>query len=102
MKYCGYYAANNQCGTRSFIFLFGWARKSSFFLHSDQNADPEVGQPVLAVFAMKQARPWAIAGAIQWLVLVCSLLMTEENYPTLFYRNIVTCESLRLLDPLCS
>jgi hypothetical protein len=43
---------------------------------------------------MKQARPFAILGAVQWLILTCSLLMTEPNYPTLFYRNLVTCEYL--------
>jgi hypothetical protein len=52
------------------------------------------GQPVLALLAMRQSRLFATIGAAQWLILAGVLLMTQNNSPTLFYRNMVNCESL--------
>lgn len=51
------------------------------------------GQPVLALLAMRQNRLFATIGAAQWLVLAGALLMTQNKAPTLFYRNMVNCES---------
>ena len=51
------------------------------------------GQPVLALLAMRQSRLFAAIGAGQWLVLAGVLLMTQNNSPTLFYRNMVNCRS---------
>lgn len=77
MNVCGFFAYDNRCGSRNFMNLFGFA----------------YGGPVLAIFALRQHRLAAIIGPVQWMVLVGVLLMTEDNYPNLFYRNIVNCES---------
>jgi len=74
---CGFFADDNQCGSRNFLNLLGWA----------------FGQPVLALLALRQGRDWAIFGAITWLCLVGGMLMTAENAPVLFARNMVTCKS---------
>lgn len=80
MHLCHFFGADNSCGTRNFLNLFAFA----------------YGQPVLAVFALKQGRVYAVMGAVQWLALLGGLLMTEDSYPPLFNRNIVMCEFLPL------
>lgn len=84
MRVCGFFSFDNRCGSRNFMNLFGFA----------------YGGPVLAIFALRQHRLAAIIGPVQWMVLVGILLMTEDNYPTLFYRNIVNCEPTKSLDPV--
>jgi hypothetical protein len=74
---CGYFSGtNNRCGTKNFLNLMGAA----------------YAQPVLSVLAMRQSRGWAILGAAQWMILTGVLLMSQDNSPTLFYRNVVNCE----------
>lgn len=73
---CGFFAEVNNCGERNFLNLMGWA----------------FGQPVLALLALRQARLWATIGAVSWLCLVGGMLMTAENAPVLFARNMVNCE----------
>ena len=43
---------------------------------------------------MRQNRLFALIGAAQWLILAGVLLMTQNNSPTLFYRNMVNCASI--------
>lgn len=75
---CQFFSTNNTCGTKNFLNMLGFA----------------FGQPVLALLAMRQSRLFAAIGAGQWLVLAGVLLMTQNNSPTLFYRNMVNCTSL--------
>jgi len=81
---CQFFSSNNTCGTKNFLNMLGFA----------------FGQPVLALLAMRQSRLFATIGASQWLVLAGALLMTQDNSPTLFYRNMVNCECPH--DPLLS
>ena len=74
---CQFFSSNNTCGTKNFLNMLGFA----------------FGQPVLALLAMRQSRLFATIGASQWLVLAGALLMTQDNSPTLFYRNMVNCKS---------
>jgi len=74
---CHFFGTNNTCGTKNFLNMLGFA----------------FGQPVLALLAMRQSRLLATIGAVQWLVLAGALLMTQNKAPTLFYRNMVNCES---------
>jgi hypothetical protein len=73
---CHFFGTNNTCGTKNFLNMLGFA----------------FGQPVLALLAMRQNRLLATIGAVQWLVLAGVLLMTQNNAPTLFYRNMVNCK----------
>lgn len=73
---CGLFSTNNTCGRKNFINMLGFA----------------FGQPVLALLAMRQNRFYAMLGASQWLILAGALLMTQDNAPTLFYRNMVNCK----------
>lgn len=72
---CGFFSLNNTCGTKNFINMLGFA----------------FGQPVLALLAMRQNRFFAMIGAAQWMIVAGVLLMTQNNAPTLFYRNMVNC-----------
>jgi hypothetical protein len=74
---CQFFGTNNTCGTKNFLNMLGFA----------------FGQPVLALLAMRQSRLFATIGAAQWLILAGALLMTQNKAPTLFYRNMVNCES---------
>jgi hypothetical protein len=73
---CGFFSKNNTCGSKNFLNMLGFA----------------FGQPVLALLAMRQNRLFATVGAAQWLILAGVLLMTQDNAPTLFYRNMVNCK----------
>ncbi|AFR92243.1 two-component system sensor molecule [Cryptococcus neoformans C23] len=73
MHLCGFFTNNNQCGSRNFLNLLGFA----------------FGQPTLGLLTMKEDRGMAVAGASIWIILTGALTMTQANSPTLFYRNIV-------------
>lgn len=72
---CGFFSTNNTCGKKNFLNMLGFA----------------FGQPVLALLAMRQNRLFAMIGAAQWMIVAGVLLMTQNNAPTLFYRNMVNC-----------
>jgi hypothetical protein len=74
---CGFFSTNNTCGKKNFLNMLGFA----------------FGQPVLALLAMRQNRFYAMLGAVQWMIVAGVLLMTQNNSPTLFYRNMVNCGS---------
>jgi hypothetical protein len=76
MYTCGYFSSNNTCGDRNFLNLMGFA----------------FGQPVLAILAMRQNRLFATIGPVQWIILIATTLMTQDDYPKLFYRTVVNCE----------
>ncbi|WVR07277.1 hypothetical protein IAU60_004318 [Kwoniella sp. DSM 27419] len=73
MRMCGFFAETNQCGSRNFLNLLGFA----------------FGQPTLGLLTMREHRVCAVFGAAVWLVLCGVLVMTERNSPKLFFRNIV-------------
>ncbi|KIR40777.1 two-component system sensor protein [Cryptococcus deuterogattii 99/473] len=73
MHLCGFFTDNNQCGSRNFLNLLGFA----------------FGQPTLGLLTMKEDRGMAVAGASIWIILTGALTMTQKNSPKLFYRNIV-------------
>lgn len=75
MHLCGFFNDNNQCGSRNFLNLLGFA----------------FGQPTLGLLTMKEDRGMAVAGASIWIILTGALTMTQKNSPKLFYRNIVFC-----------
>jgi hypothetical protein len=76
MYLCGYFTFTNHCGDRNFLNMLGFA----------------FGPPVLSILALRQNRLFATIGAVQWLVLIGTTIMKQNNYPKLFYRNIVNCE----------
>jgi hypothetical protein len=79
MYACGFFTKDrNTCGTRNFLNFFGFA----------------YGFPTLALLALKQSRTTAAFGAIQWLILVGVLLVNQGNAPKLFYRNMISCQSM--------
>ncbi|OCF42763.1 two-component system sensor protein [Kwoniella heveanensis CBS 569] len=73
MRSCGFFSDNNTCGSRNFLNLLGFA----------------FGQPTLGLLTMREHRVCAVFGAVVWLVLCGSLVMTQGNSPKLFFRNIV-------------
>ncbi|WVQ82274.1 hypothetical protein IAT38_004402 [Cryptococcus sp. DSM 104549] len=73
MRTCGFFSDNNQCGSRNFMNLLGFA----------------FGQPVLGLLTLKESRLCAVVGASTWLILTGVLVMTQKNSPSLFFRNIV-------------
>ncbi|ODO08017.1 hypothetical protein I350_03600 [Cryptococcus amylolentus CBS 6273] len=70
---CGYFNDVNECGNRNFMNLLGFA----------------FGQPTLGLLTLKEDRGFAVFGAASWLILTGALVMSEQNSPTLFYRNMV-------------
>ncbi|WVQ72758.1 hypothetical protein IAR50_002318 [Cryptococcus sp. DSM 104548] len=73
IRLCGYFNDDNTCGNRNFMNLLGFA----------------FGQPTLGLLTLKEDRGFAVFGASAWLIVTGVLLMTEQNSPKLFFRNMV-------------